>query len=88
MTGGATSNRKVVASLTLLVTWELWNERNVRVFRSKHMSPLVLFEKKIKSEARLWVYAGAKRLGEIMPESNPLHLCFVRTILSKTLFLN
>jgi hypothetical protein len=67
MTGGATSNRKVVASLTLLVTWELWNERNVRVFRSKHMSPLVLFEKKIKSEARLWVYAGAKRLGEIMP---------------------
>jgi hypothetical protein len=59
-------NRKAVASLMLLATWEIWNERNARVFRSKHMPPLVLLDK-IKREARLWVTAGAKCLGNILP---------------------
>jgi hypothetical protein len=34
------------------------------------MAPLVLL-KKIKRKVRLWVTAGAKRLGQIKRESNP-----------------
>jgi hypothetical protein len=52
MTSGATPNRKAVASLTLLVTWEIWNERNARLFRNKHIPSFVLLDK-IKKEARL-----------------------------------
>lgn len=59
-------SRRALASLTLLVSWEIWNERNARVFKNKHAPPLVLLDK-IKKEARLWVLADAKRLGEIMP---------------------
>ena len=66
MTEGPTQNRKAAASLTLLTSWEIWNERNDRVFRNKHAPPFVVLDK-IKKEARLWVLAGAKRLGEIMP---------------------
>jgi hypothetical protein len=29
--------RKALASLTLLVIWEPWNEHNARVFRHKHL---------------------------------------------------
>jgi hypothetical protein len=66
MTSGATPNRRAIASLSLLVTWEIWAERNARVFHNKHAPPSVMLDK-IKREARLWVLAGAKRLGEIMP---------------------
>jgi hypothetical protein len=49
-----------VASLTLLVSWEVWNEINARVFRRKHTPSFVLLSN-IKKEARLWVIAGAKK---------------------------
>ncbi|XP_071685205.1 uncharacterized protein [Lolium perenne] len=35
MTGGHVPNRKAMASVALLVSWELWNERNARVFNAK-----------------------------------------------------
>ena len=60
-----TPHRKAVASLTLLVTWEVWNECNARVFRNKSVPSLVLLDK-VKNEARLWVLAGAKCLGNLM----------------------
>jgi hypothetical protein len=66
MAGGSSNNRKGFASLTLLVTWEVWNERNARVFRNKS-APSGFVIDKIRNEARLWVLAGAKRLGNIMP---------------------
>jgi hypothetical protein len=62
MAGG----RKAMASLTLLVSWEVWNERNARVFRAKNAPPQVVFDN-IKKEGRLWIIAGAKKLGEMMP---------------------
>jgi hypothetical protein len=37
------TKRKDVASLALLVSWKLWNERNARVFKKKHVPPSVLF---------------------------------------------
>jgi hypothetical protein len=46
--------------------WELWNERNARVFRNKKSSSFVIVDK-IKVETRLWVLAGAKKFGSIMP---------------------
>ena len=66
MTDGSIPNRKAMASLTRLVTWEIWNERNARVFNKKFTSPVVILDR-VKREARMWVSAGAKCLGEIMP---------------------
>jgi hypothetical protein len=37
---------------------KIWNERNARVFRNKH----VIILDKIKRESRLWVTADAKQL--------------------------
>jgi hypothetical protein len=60
------TSRKDLASLTLLTSWEIWNERNARVFRNKHAPPLVLFTM-IKYEAKLWVIAGAKCMSNFIP---------------------
>jgi hypothetical protein len=54
-------------SLTLLATWDIWNERNVKFFRNKQVRPTVLLDK-IKKEAKFWVSVGAKCLSEIIPE--------------------
>jgi hypothetical protein len=65
MTNAHIPNRKAIASLALIVTWDIWNKRNARVFNSKHTPPLVLLEK-MKREARLWVTVGVKKLGHIL----------------------
>ena len=59
-------NRKAVASLTLLTSWAIWNDRNARLFRHKSATPFVILAL-IKEEAALWVAAGAKKLSSIMP---------------------
>jgi hypothetical protein len=58
-------NRKAIASLTMLVSWTIWNERNARVFNNKAAPPAVLLEI-IKSEVRLWIAAGAKDLSLVI----------------------
>jgi hypothetical protein len=63
---GAIPHRKALASLTLLIVWEIWNERNARVFRNKQFPSLIILDK-IKVEARLRMIAGAKKLGSILP---------------------
>jgi hypothetical protein len=55
-----TANRKSIASLTMLMHWTIWNERNARVFRHKSTPPPI-FLSIIKGEARLWLAAGAKK---------------------------
>jgi hypothetical protein len=67
MVKGASPHRKGLASLALLTVWEIWKERNARVFWHKLSSAFVIFDK-IKREARLWVLAGAKWLRDLMPE--------------------
>jgi hypothetical protein len=47
---------KGLGSLTLLTIWEIWKERNARVFRHKLSLNLVILDKN-KCEARLWVRA-------------------------------
>jgi hypothetical protein len=51
-----------MASLLMLVAWEIWNERNARNFKNKSTMPTIIFDR-IKSKARTWVIAGAKYLG-------------------------
>jgi hypothetical protein len=58
--------RKGLASLVMLVSWEIWNERNARVFRKVSSMPNVITSR-IKAEVRLWGLAGAKRLSSLMP---------------------
>jgi hypothetical protein len=58
-------NRKGMASLAMLIIWEIWNERNDRVFRNKRASTQVVFER-IEKEATLSVIAGAKILSNLM----------------------
>ena len=57
---------KAMATLTLLTTWTIWNERNARVFQKKSTPPQIIL-RNLKEEARLWVLAGAKRLSNLMP---------------------
>ena len=65
--------RKAIRSLALLVIWEIWRERNARVFRNRETSPLGLLEK-IKSEAAAWV-AG------LLPVQRPSRIsyCEIKT---------
>jgi hypothetical protein len=66
MAEGSSMHQKGLATLTLLTVWEIWQERNARVFRKK-LAPTFIILDKIKSEARLWILAGAKGLGDLMP---------------------
>ena len=57
---------KALASLMMLISWEIWTERNARVFRNTAVPSMVLISK-IKDEVSLWALAGAKQLGIVMP---------------------
>ena len=59
-------NRRAIASLLMLVSWHIWQERNSRVFRNKSAPPFVVVDL-ISEEAKLWVAAGAKYLGIFVP---------------------
>jgi hypothetical protein len=48
-------------SLIILVNWELWKERNNRVFKDKPSSLRYLIQL-IREEAGVWALAGAKKL--------------------------
>jgi hypothetical protein len=55
---------KGLKSAVILIGWELWKERNARVFNNKASLPLALMQK-IKDEGKNWIIAGAKHLAEI-----------------------
>jgi hypothetical protein len=58
-------NSKALASLSMLISLKIWKERNDRVFNNK-LAPSQVIVDRIKTEAILWVLAGAKRLGILM----------------------
>lgn len=58
--------RKALASMLMLVSWELWNERNARVFRNV-ATTVTMVTARIKEEARIWAIAGARHLCNVMP---------------------
>ena len=61
---------KAIWALTILVAWELWKERNARIFQRCHSASESLVVK--IEEVRTWCLAGAKRLKEILPRESPL----------------
>ena len=60
--------KKAVRSLAMLITWEVWKERNTRIFNRQETSATMLLEK-IKAEANLWIVAGAKALRDVIVRS-------------------
>jgi hypothetical protein len=69
LTDSSSSAKSRAHSLTILVYWSIWRERNARLFEAqeKNMSRLV---SEIKDEASLWVMAGAKYLSLLV--SSPI----------------
>jgi hypothetical protein len=65
MLNNASANLKTLASLIMLVSWIIWNERNARVFNNKSTPTTILLDI-IKTEAKLWVDAGAKCLSFVI----------------------
>ena len=61
------SLQKGFDTLFALVCWWIWKERNGRIFRAQ-VSTIPQMLLSIKSEAEIWVLAGAKRLGCLFPE--------------------
>lgn len=60
--------RKVLASLTMLILWEIWKERTMRGFFFGHVSILPsIITARIKEEATIWSHAGPKQLSYLMP---------------------
>ena len=53
--------RQIRTTTLILISWELWKERNARIFNNSATAPLDLLAK-IKEEGRAWFLAGAKSL--------------------------
>jgi hypothetical protein len=60
--------RKGLASMTLLIAWMLWKQRNAGVFEGENPSANLLLSE-IRKEAALWAKAGAKGLRVILPST-------------------
>ncbi|RCV31396.1 hypothetical protein SETIT_6G173600v2 [Setaria italica] len=58
--------KKGQRTLVILVTWELWNGRNARVFNRKEQAVRSLLAK-IREEIRTWSFARARALRDFCP---------------------
>jgi hypothetical protein len=45
MMHGSIPNHEVMASLMLLTTWKVWNERNIQVFHIMLAAPSIILDK-------------------------------------------
>jgi hypothetical protein len=59
-------SKKAMASLVMLISCEIWKERNVQVFRVTYTTSSYIVIK-IKEEVALWSLAGAKAMSNVMP---------------------
>jgi hypothetical protein len=57
---------KALGSIAMLIFWELWNERNTRIFWN-NLSTASMIVNKIKEDLALWSLAGAKAVSIIIP---------------------
>jgi hypothetical protein len=55
---------KGLYSTIILITWEIWKERNARVFNNKSSMASALLQR-IKDESENWIMAGTKHLADI-----------------------
>jgi hypothetical protein len=58
--------RKAMTSLAMLISWEIWKERNGCVFRNK-VSTTDMVITKIKDEVATWSMAETKALSNVIP---------------------
>ena len=58
-------SKRGVRSLIILVCWELWKERNARIFDHSEV-PSFMVAARIKEEASTWILAGAKHLDRLV----------------------
>ena len=65
MSNAPSTRRKGLRSLIILVCWEVWKERNSRVFEHTESTNFMVLQR-IKDEARLWILAGAKHLSTFL----------------------
>jgi hypothetical protein len=56
---------KATNNLALLMTWEIWKERNDRVFNHYESSVATILAK-IRSESSIWIVAGVKGLTTLL----------------------
>ena len=64
--------RRALDSCVLLVSWEIWKERNRRTFDNANLTPLQLYEV-IRGEGDAWVAAGFRGLAALLAAlSTPL----------------
>ena len=54
-------HQKGIRSLTMLITWEIWLERNRRVFHKKIAAPWAVIQA-VRGSLEAWRLAGAKYL--------------------------
>ena len=59
------NDAKGLRSLIILVIWEIWLERNERIFKYKE-SPCQMVISRIKDQASNWMAAGAKHLATLL----------------------
>jgi hypothetical protein len=64
VTESPNTSRKPLRTMIILVSWEIWCERNARIFRNSASPPSSILSK-IKEEGRAWVKAGATTLQEL-----------------------
>jgi hypothetical protein len=55
-----------MALLDMLISWEIWKEKNARVFQNEACTSNMLVNK-IKEEVATSSLAGAKALSNVMP---------------------
>lgn len=60
-----------VRSMIVLTVWEIWKERNNRIFRKTSKTPDQL-SNEIREEAKLWIRAGNKGIELLLPSSTQL----------------
>jgi hypothetical protein len=60
-------SKKAMASLVMLISWEIWKERNTRVFRNTYTTSRFIIIK-IKEEIALWSLTGTKAMGNTSTE--------------------
>ncbi|KAJ1298667.1 hypothetical protein BS78_01G471100, partial [Paspalum vaginatum] len=58
-------NRLGLRSLIILVVWELWCERNARIFENRGSTIREVLAK-IRGVAASWIAAGAKHLADLL----------------------
>jgi hypothetical protein len=57
--------REAVTSMIMLVSWEIWTEKNASVFQH-HTGTFSIIIAKIKEEETLWGLAGARSLRNVI----------------------